>query len=155
MCEDNESECKLKYINVRRFSQNVLITIPAKYKNKSITTVSNDFSLDRTIYPGPGFLFDFNISYAQITINWDIDTEVTTIEQTAFEKCTQLDNIVIPESITKIEENAFCNCIDLNIFCEVENKQEGWADNWVDSTCTIYWKNQWSYVDGIPTPKSQ
>ncbi|MBQ7744217.1 MAG: leucine-rich repeat domain-containing protein [Ruminococcus sp.] len=42
-----------------------------------------------------------------------ISKNVTTIEQSAFEKCNNLKKIELPNSITEIEGSAFNNCINL------------------------------------------
>jgi len=50
----------------------------------------------------------------------------------AFELCSSLEKIVIPKSVEKIEGNAFENCSKLrDIFCEAEEKPEGWDENWL------------------------
>lgn len=71
-----------------------------------------------------------------------------------------LTSIVIPSSVTTISENAFeYNNKNMVIFCEATRKPVGWDSNWArkswsdKSGYTVYWGDEWHYVDGVPTPK--
>ena len=68
---------------------------------------------------------------------YDIPDSVTTIQAGAFAGCDGLQWIFIPDSVTTIEpgtavDTGFFDSTDtyLNIYCEAEEKPEGWADNW-------------------------
>lgn len=65
-------------------------------------------------------------------------------------------NIVIPFGVKFIEEDCLSGS-DCNVFCEVKNRPETWHPNWIDEDAfaLVYWKDEWEYVDGIPTPKAK
>ncbi len=68
----------------------------------------------------------------------------------------KVDKIVIPESVTKIGVDAFDPI--LTIYCESSGKPAGWDDEWMGFYepgyfRNIYWKGQWEYINGVPTPK--
>lgn len=85
--------------------------------------------------------------------NINIPNSVTTIGLYSFMYCKSLRSIVIPISVETINEGAFSSLDDLTIYCEAETKPEGWDEAWADTYgVEKYWANQWSYVDGIPTP---
>ena len=60
-----------------------------------------------------------------------------------------LEYVVIPESVEKIQNEAFC---DVTIYCEVEAKPSGWEDGFAGDNCKVYWKGKWEYVNGVPQP---
>jgi len=80
---------------------------------------------------------------------------VTAIENNAFDGLL-ITEIVIPESVTEIGANLFARCEELAaVYCEAKQKPKGWDSEWRNKlTATVYWSNNWSYVDGIPTAKS-
>ena len=38
------------------------------------------------------------------------------------------------------------------IYCERSSMPDGWADPRGHSSSQVYWKGQWTYVNGVPTP---
>ena len=92
-----------------------------------------------------------------VTINGN-KYDVISIEAGAFYECESLASIVIPTSITTIQALAFFDCDFLVIYCEAETKPEGFAEYWVlnfsSETTSVYWGNEWSYVNGKPTPNN-
>ena len=84
---------------------------------------------------------------------------VTNIEEHAFYYCNSLESMVIPSSVTSIKSYIFLNCRFLTIYCEAESKPSGWDFYWntynLSDNCPVYWANEWSYVDGVPTPKNK
>ena len=52
------------------------------------------------------------------------------IEAHAFQNCTKLLAVYIPRSIHTIDTAVFARCENVTIFCEGEKKPDGWADNW-------------------------
>lgn len=86
---------------------------------------------------------------------------VTGIGLNAFSGCSSLTSVVIPSSITSIEEYVFCGCSSLTIYCEASSKPSGWNQYWrsleEDSLyyqVTVYWAGEWSYVDDVPIPNN-
>ena len=80
-----------------------------------------------------------------------IPNSVTSIGSWAFSDCKSLTSVIIPNSVTSIGSYAFQSCNSLTIYCEVESQLGGWDSNWNENR-TVYWANEWEYVDGIPTP---
>ena len=78
------------------------------------------------------------------------------IENCAFYGLYRIKEIVIPNSVTSIDYDAFSNCPALTIYSEAESQPSGW--NYSDRP--VYWYseteptgegNYWRYVDGVPT----
>ena len=72
----------------------------------------------------------------------------------AFENCDSLTWIVIPESVTDMYSDVFNGCDNLKaIFCEAEAPKK-WSEAWLgDCKAKVYWKGEWSIVNGVPTAK--
>lgn len=61
-----------------------------------------------------------------------------------------LEYIVIPKSVKEIGNETFNKC---NVFCEVESKPSGWADDFITGDAKVYYKGEWEYnEEGIPVP---
>ncbi|MBQ8287557.1 MAG: leucine-rich repeat domain-containing protein [Clostridia bacterium] len=80
-----------------------------------------------------------------------------------------ITTLVIPASVTVLGTNfdggnqmsaggVFGHIKDIRIYCEAERQPSGWFEGWnscdVSSKITVYWGNDWSYVNGVPKPKS-
>ncbi len=76
---------------------------------------------------------------------------IKNIGENAFYNCTGLKWIVISSSITSIEKNAFTNCTNVSIFIDKDEKSISLDKTWNSSNRPVYYKNEWKYVDGIPT----
>jgi len=70
----------------------------------------------------------------------------------AFRDCSSLTAIEIPNSVTSIGFFAFEGCDNLSIFCETESELSGWEEGWNHDNRPVYYKGEWEYVDGVPTP---
>ena len=64
---------------------------------------------------------------------------VTSIESYAFEDCSGLTSVTIPDSVTSIERSAFYNCSGLTIYCEVGSQPSGWSSSWNSGNCPVVW----------------
>ena len=63
------------------------------------------------------------------------------ISSYAFINCIKMEHIIIPSSVSIIENYAFKNTPKLEIYCEAEAKPSGWEQDWCEETTKIYWKN--------------
>lgn len=52
-----------------------------------------------------------------------------------------LETIIIPDSVTTINDSAFYGCKNITIYCEASSKPSGWASNWdySSSNLTVVW----------------
>lgn len=82
-----------------------------------------------------------NVTLAQDTI---------AIKGNAFTGCTNLKYIIIPETVTSIDDYAFNSCLNLDIFCEIATSYTGWKTFWSNGTHHVYMKDTWHYENGIP-----
>ncbi len=57
----------------------------------------------------------------------------------AFNGCNKLTSVVIPKSVATIGGFAFSGCIELTIYCEAEERQNGWSSNWNYIDCPVVW----------------
>lgn len=106
-----------------------------------------------------------------------LSENVTNIGKEAFAYCAHLTNITIPSSVTSIGDYAFSYCYSLStiiipsnvktlgigvfkennfitIYCEIDSKPDTWQNGWALEIGLLYWKDEWEYVNGVPTPKS-
>ena len=67
------------------------------------------------------------------------DGSVTSIGDHAFEGCSGLTSITIPDSVTSIGSGAFSDCSGLTIYCEAESQPAGWREHWNSGGCTVVW----------------
>lgn len=95
----------------------------------------------------------------------ELSPGVNKIETGAFYNNFVLDYVVIPTTVGKdlgINYRAFNNCrpadslSKMPIFLNVNESEVSSAkviNGWYDPiTCQVFWKNQWNYVGGVPTP---
>jgi hypothetical protein len=68
-----------------------------------------------------------------------IPDSVTSIDSEAFANCDGLTSIVIPDSVTSIGSQAFNNCNSLMVCCKAKSRPSGWSDKWNVSNCPVVW----------------
>lgn len=88
-----------------------------------------------------------------------IPQSVKSIGGFSFYNCCKLTNIVLPDSVSHIGRFAFAEQIKSRhrrkIFCEFNQKPDGWDKNWTDKYSDVYWKDEWYYDEnGNPVVKS-
>ena len=102
-------------------------------------------------YPAGKSTVDFTISKCVTTIcesafcrcknleTVKISAGVKCIEQKAFDACAHLEMIFIPRSVDSIGNFAFRGCDALTIYCENDKEQRGWFGAWNFSNCPVIW----------------
>lgn len=88
-----------------------------------------------------------------------IPQSVKSIGGFSFYNCCKLTNIVLPDSVSHIGRFAFAEQIKSHhrrkIFCEFNQKPDGWDKNWTDKYSDVYWKDKWYYDEnGNPVVKN-
>ena len=69
----------------------------------------------------------------------EIPNGITSIGRFAFEGCSSLTSITIPNSVTGIGSFAFKDCSLLTIYCEAPSEPSGWDSWWNFSNCPVVW----------------
>lgn len=69
-----------------------------------------------------------------------IPNSVLSINDYAF-SCCNIKNIIIPKNVINLGKNVFAGCTGLtDIYCEAQEKPEGWNDLWNnDCSATVHW----------------
>ncbi|MDR0425540.1 MAG: leucine-rich repeat protein [Clostridiales bacterium] len=93
-----------------------------------------------------------------ISIVFDAESVVESIGTAAFYQFAALEEIIIPESVTTIDERAFSNCPNLTIYAAAAEEPAGWVEGWNGDDRPVYFYseeeragNYWRYADGKPT----
>lgn len=69
--------------------------------------------------------------------SFSIPIHVTTIDEYAFYK-SNLEKIIIPSSVSAVKSNAFLQCKNLTIYCELPEKPDCWPYTWVDNANVVW-----------------
>lgn len=72
----------------------------------------------------------------------DVPDRVTKIGENAYCFCQELEAIVIPEFVEEIGRDAFANCKNLTIYCEAKEKPKGWDESWNRDGCPVVWGHE-------------
>lgn len=97
----------------------------------------------------------YNSAFTRIVLT----SGITEIPMQAFMSMNQLREVVIPENVTTIGQQAFGLCEKLtDIWCEAKSKPAGWNSSWLafaGSNVTVHWGDEWHYVHGVPVLNTQ
>ena len=74
-----------------------------------------------------------------IDITFEKNSQLTDIYTNAFSDCSSLTSIIIPDSVTFIDQCAFSSCPNLTIYCEASSKPAGWHNKWNYTNCPVVW----------------
>jgi len=120
---------------------------------ESITIPFVGAELNGTQYTNFGYIFgtadpNFQSNYIPIHLKSVTITGGNFLDELAFNACYYITTmVVITDGSMTIGYETFKGCSSLTIFCNASSESE-----WNDPNITIYWNEQWSYVDGVPTP---
>lgn len=64
---------------------------------------------------------------------------ITTLGDAAFNGCQSLQGIFLGKNITSVGDNAFGGCAALMVFCEAEEQPESWSESWNPLDKTTLW----------------
>ena len=85
-----------------------------------------------------------------------LPNNITFIGEQAFFSCYSLTSIVIPSTVVFIESDAFTGIgnpeAHATLYCEVESLPSSW-EIWPSNFSSYLLSNEWEYVDGIPAAK--
>lgn len=129
--------------------------IPSSVTYMGETVFSNCHKLETlefqnapTSIPG-GFVSD-----CENLVALNIPSTVTKLGRPTIQRNDKIRTLVIPESVVEIEEGAIAGTVAdgkaLQVFLECEKRGELFEDGWI-TTADWYFKDQWHYVDGVPT----
>ena len=69
-----------------------------------------------------------------------MDDGIQRIDFCAFFNCESLRSIHIPRSVVSMGAGVFLECSSLtDVFCEVDEKPEGWDENWLCCNAKVHW----------------
>lgn len=82
---------------------------------------------------------------------------VTSIDSYSFSNCSKLKSVVIPQTIAYV--GSYCFPKGATLFVEgYTERPAGWSASWnkadENTTLTVYWANEWTMVNGVPTPNN-
>lgn len=90
-----------------------------------------------------GYNYNTQISWMDLT---EVDGyTVSKIMRNAFENLNSVYGMVISETVNYVGENAFQNCNNLTIYCELANKPSSWHENWNPDPCFVVWNYDGGY----------
>ncbi|MDE7216307.1 MAG: leucine-rich repeat domain-containing protein [Clostridia bacterium] len=124
------------------------LIIPAKVNGKYFTSIADKAFYDRNDVNSLEFDADSKIhtigeqafSYCENLTTVTLPNSLVIIKNSAFNRC-RFSQIIIPLSVTEIQEYAFSNNSSLKyIYCEASQKPDNWASNWYSGyNATVRW----------------
>ena len=122
----------------------VSVTLPS-----SMSTIENRafmfcYTLQSIQIPKGALVGESAFEYCSSLSNIIISEGVSYIGENAFSDANYIDTLYIPESVATIGSGAFGSAT--NIYCAVESKPNGWADDWIDNQWNIIWDCGLMYI---------
>jgi hypothetical protein len=71
-------------------------------------------------------------------LNATLPNSITRIGNNAFKDCKYLMGIYLFKGVTYVGDNAFDGCLELSIFYEEKTIPSAWSDTWNSSKCNVY-----------------
>ncbi len=145
-------------VNISNTDGSIAIPNSVIYKNTTYEITGVDgYSFERcktltsvTIPNSVTSIGECAFQYCRSLTSVTISDSVTSIGSFAFYGCG-LPNVTVPSGVINIEREAFGGNGKIIIYCEVAEKPNGWASDWISSSlCTVVWscKNR-DVLDGI------
>lgn len=137
-----KSQNSLKTIGDYAFFDSTItsISIPSSVTNMGRSVFASCDFLESATIPGSIQTMGINIFYVCSSLKSVTLAEgLPMITTGMFEGCTQLTKLVIPSSVTRIDRDAFVDSNLLVIYCKVNEKPDGWNDEWNSSNNEVVW----------------
>ena len=83
----------------------------------------------------------------------ELPLSVTHIGVESFSHLDNLKYVVIKENISKIDSAAFMGSDNAVIYIDKLEEKIELGDQWKAYTKAVYYKGEWEYIDGVPSPK--
>jgi hypothetical protein len=129
------------------------ITIPNNVKRIGPGAFGNNSALYSITLPkGLGEIKYCLFSGCKSLVNISLPDSIIFIGISAFDGCSNLTNIIIPNNVMFVEQNAFKGCTNIKTIYNNANIQLDIKYLGISDTTKVYEKDEWSYVDGVPTP---
>ena len=100
---------------------------------------------NKDFYSDNGVLLDINkrtlIVYPSQKADtaYSIPNTVVIILYKAFYQCQNIKSLIIPKSVTDIDEYSIHNCTNLTVKCCAASKPEGWLEKWSYNVADVVW----------------
>lgn len=117
------------------------ITIPASVTRIGMNAFYNCTSLENVLFEDNSQLLTIvSSAFSNCTSLSSIELPqgLTTIGSSAFSNCSSLASIIIPASVTSISDYPF-DRTSVVIYCQVDEKPEGWNNYWNYNSWNGYW----------------
>lgn len=75
---------------------------------------------------------------------------IETIGNAVFSSCKKLRTLILPAGTKNVDPEVFLYSYFITFWCEDEQQNSAWNVALPESA-TIYWADEWEYVDGVPT----
>ena len=132
------------------------IKLPASLKEIGNYAFANCDSLtDLTLPDNVKYIYERAFAGCDSLTHVVLPDNVFILEYKAFANCPNLKSVIIAGSLLKMGDQVFSDCTSLEaIYCETREAHREWETDWLGGCdAKVYWKDEWTYVDGVPTAK--